>query len=67
MKTLKRFDWTDNLLMETEKKVVKEFVVENHDGCARHRMDIGMNTEFEVKLFTAKPINADRPEKRSNR
>ena len=47
---LKRFDWTDTLLTETEKQAVQEKLVEYHDIFARHRMDIGMNTEFKVKL-----------------
>ena len=47
---LKRFDWTDTLLRETEKQAVENILVEYHDIFARHRMDIGMNTEFKVKL-----------------
>ena len=47
---LKRFHWTDTLLTETEKQAVEDILVEYHDIFARHRMDIGMNTEFQVKL-----------------
>ena len=47
---LKRFDWTDTLLTEIEKQAVEDFLVEYHDIFARHRQDIGMNTEFKVKL-----------------
>ena len=47
---LKRFNWTDTLLTETEKQAVEDILVEYHDIFARHRMDIGMNTEFQVKL-----------------
>ena len=47
---LKRFDWTDTLLTETEKQAVEDILVEYHDIFARHRMDIGMNKEFKVKL-----------------
>ena len=47
---LKRFDWTDTLLNENEKHAVEDIVVEYHDVFARHRMDIGMNTEFKVRL-----------------
>ena len=46
---LKRFDWTDTLLTETEKQAVEDILVEYHDIFARHRMDIGMNTEFKVR------------------
>ena len=49
-KFLKRFDWTDTLLKETEKQAIEDILVEYHDIFARHRMDIGMNTEFKVKL-----------------
>ena len=47
---LKRFDWTDTLLTETEKQAVEDILIEYHDTFARHRMDFGMNTEFKVKL-----------------
>ena len=46
----KRFDWTDTLLTENEKHAVEDILVEYHDIFARHRMDIGMNTEFKVRL-----------------
>ena len=49
-KFLKRFNWTDTLLTETKKQAVEDILVEHHDIFARHRMDIGMNTEFKVKL-----------------
>ena len=49
-KLLKRFDWTDTLLTETEKQAIEDFLVEYHDIFARHRMDVGMNTELKVKL-----------------
>ena len=47
---LKRFDWTDTLLTEPEKQAVEDILVEHHDIFARRRMDIGMNTEFKVRL-----------------
>ena len=47
---MKQFDWTNTLLTETEKQAVEDILVEYHDIFARHRMDIGMNTEFKVKL-----------------
>ena len=49
---LRRFDWTDTLLTETEKQAVEDILVEYHDIFARHRMDIDMNTEFKVRLTT---------------
>ena len=33
---LKRFDWTDTLLTETEKQAVEDILVECHDIFARH-------------------------------
>ena len=41
------------LLTETEKQAIEEIVVDYHDIFARDRKNIGMNTEFKVKL-TAK-------------
>ena len=41
---LKRFDWTDTLLTETEKQAAEVILVEYHAIFARHRTDIGMNT-----------------------
>ena len=49
-KFFKRFDWTDTLLTETEKQAIEDILVDYDDISARHRMDIGMNTEFKVKL-----------------
>ena len=49
-KFLKRFDWTDTLLTAMEKQAIEHILVEYHVIFARHRMDIGMNTEFKVKL-----------------
>ena len=49
-KFLKRVDWTDTLLTETEKQAIEDILVEYHHIFARHRMDSGMNTEFKVKL-----------------
>ena len=50
MEFLKRFDWTDILLTETEKQAVEDIRVEYHDIFDRHRMDIRMNTDFKIKL-----------------
>ena len=49
-KYLKRFDWTDTLLTETEKQAIEDILVDYHAIFARHRTDILMNTEFKVKL-----------------
>ena len=69
---LKRFDWIDTLLTETAKQAIEDILVDYHDIFARHRMDIGMNTEFKVKLtpkddkscLQPKSTNADPLERR---
>ena len=33
-----------------EKQAIEDILVEYHDIFARHRRDIGMNTDFKVKL-----------------
>ena len=38
------------LLTETEKQAAEDILVDCHDIFARHRMDIGTNTEVKVKL-----------------
>ena len=53
-KFLRRFDWTDTLSTVTEKHAVENILVEDHDMFARHRMEIGMNTEFKVRLIPKK-------------
>ena len=74
MKNQKRSDWTETLLTETEKQAVEDILVEYHDIFARHRMDIGMNTEFKVRptpkddkaAYSRKTTHADPPERRFN-
>ena len=41
---LKRFDWVNTLLKETEEQAIEDVLVGYHDIFARHSMDIGMNT-----------------------
>ena len=38
-KFLKRFDWTDTLLTETEKRAIEDILVDYHDIFGRHRID----------------------------
>ena len=49
-KFLEKFDWKDSSLSADEKAKIEELLVEFHDIFARHRLDIGMNEEFKVKL-----------------
>ena len=47
---LSNFDWTDSTLQPEAKQAVENLLVEFHDIFARHRFDIGINTEFKVLL-----------------
>ena len=47
---LKRFDRTHKLLTETKRQAIEDILVDYEDIFAWHRKDIGMNTEFKVKL-----------------
>ena len=47
---LERFDWYHNLFTEADKQGVKDILVEYHDIFARHRKDIGMNTQIKVEV-----------------
>ena len=47
---LSNFDWTDSTLQQKTKQAVENLLVEFHDIFARHRFDIGINTEFKVQL-----------------
>ena len=47
---LSYFDWTDSTLQRAAKQAVEDLLLEIHDIFARHRFDIGMNTDFKVQL-----------------
>ena len=47
---LSNFDWTDSTLQPDAKQAVEDLLVEFHDIFARHRFDIGINTEIKVQL-----------------
>ena len=49
-KFLELFDWTNTLLTEAEKQAVEDILVEYRNNFTRQGMDIGLNTEFKVKL-----------------
>ena len=44
------FDWTDSTLQPEAKQAVENLPLEFHDIFARHRFDIGINTDFKVQL-----------------
>ena len=47
---LSNFDGTDSTLQQDSKQAVENLLVEFHDIFARHRFDIGINTEFRVQI-----------------
>ena len=47
---LRNFNWKGSALSTAERKQVEDLLVEFNDIFARHRMDIGYNDEFKVKL-----------------
>ena len=49
-KFIERFGWTNTLLAENEKQESEDILANYHDIFARHRTDIGTNTEFKAKL-----------------
>ena len=50
MNFLKNFFWDDSLLTPSQRLQVEELLVKYNFIFARHRFDIGMNTEFKGKL-----------------
>ena len=50
MNFLKNFNWDDSLLTPSQRLQVEELLVKYNSIFARHRFDIGMNTDFKVKL-----------------
>ena len=49
-KFLSMFKWTDSLITGKDRENLEATIVEFHDIFARHRLDIGMNTQFKVSL-----------------
>ena len=47
---LQLFSWQDSILSETERKQVEQLLVENLDVFAKHRFDVGYNSELQTKL-----------------
>ena len=50
MNVLKNFIWDESLLNPSQRLQVEELLVKYNSIFARHRFDIGMNTDFKVKL-----------------
>ena len=47
---LDNFSWDDSILTELEQQKIEEQLVKYHTIFARHRLDIGINTDFKIKL-----------------
>ena len=47
---LSNFHWTDSTPQPETKQTVEDLLVEFYEIFARHRFDIGINTEFQVQL-----------------
>ena len=47
---LSNFNWTVSTLQPEAEQAVENLLVKFHDIFARHRFDIGINTEFKVQL-----------------
>ena len=47
---LKNFTWDDSILTEQEQQRIEALLVKYHTIFARHRLDIGINTDFKIKL-----------------
>ena len=43
-------DWISSTLQLDAKQAVEDLLVEFYDSCARHRFDIGINTEFKLQF-----------------
>ena len=49
-KFLQRFEWKDSVLNEAQKQQVEELLVEFSEIFAKHRFDVGYNSEITMKL-----------------
>ena len=47
---LRKFSWDTCVLNAAEKSKLEDFLVEYHDVFAKHRFDVGYNTELKIKL-----------------
>ena len=47
---LKNFKWDDSQLTENDQNDIEEILIEFNDIFARHRLDIGINHDFKIKL-----------------
>ena len=62
-KFLQQFKWQDTLLTQSEINEINKILLEYHDIFARHRLDIGVNHNFKIKLTPEhdRPIYSQSP------
>ena len=53
---LKKFSWDTCVLNADQKRQLEEFLVEYRDVSAKHRFDVGYNTELKIKLTPEHPV-----------
>ena len=53
---LKKFSWDTCVLNADQKRQLEEFLVKYHDVFAKHRFDVGYNTELKIKLTPEHPL-----------
>ena len=62
-KFLSKFDWNDSIFSHEQKKHMENLLVKYHKIFARHRLDLGKNTDCPVKLTPEhnRPIYSPNP------
>ena len=53
---LKKISWDTCVLNADQKRQLEEFLVEYHDVFAKHRFDVGYNTNLKIKLTPEHPL-----------
>ena len=53
-----KFSWDTCVLNADQKRQLEEFLVEYLDVFAKHRFDVGYNTELKIKLAPQHPLPA---------
>ena len=56
LEVLKKISWDTCVLNADQKRQLEEFLVEYHDVFAKHRFDVGYNTELKIKLTPEHPL-----------
>ena len=56
LECLKNFSWDTCVLNVDQKRQLEDFLVEDNDVFAKHRFDVGYNTEQKIKLIPEHPL-----------